>query len=253
MFTKLRLGNSGSPRRWLALALGGLASAGLLLSVGATSPTRTPSAMATISRVPSADAPLSEWQDWAAAQRSVMTASGWGKSLGSKLGSDCTVTDLQVMPVVSDGHHGIPAGIVTNAVGGSVRCADQPATDGGSTTFGGSSAATSSDCPVQDAGTSKAIADGVLCVGTYTYQGDPNFIAASYKNTSSVSPYGQVDLGVGGCPGYSDGRYPAGGPGYISPGDTWFVAWGPRNFSNEWSSTWYENGTTSWGSVCAEY
>lgn len=253
MLEGMHFKGSGPIRRGLIAAFFCLTLVGILFGGGTASAAPTSDPIATVSQAPSAGAPLSAWQDWAAAQRSVMTVSGWAQSLSSSLSPDCTVSNLQVIPVVSNGKNGIPAGIVTDAVGGSIRCANDSANGSVTNAPVSASPATSSSCPVQDTGTSKSITDGVLCVGTYTYLGNPNFMAASYKNTSSVSPYGQVQLGVGGCPGYSDGRYPIGGPGYIAPGNTWFVAWGPRTFSDEWSSTWYENGTTSWGSVCAYY
>lgn len=76
MRTRATVNRSSSVLRRVVTLLAGLASVGLPFSMRATSPTPRPDSMAAVSQVPSKEAPLSEWQDWAVAQRSVMIASG---------------------------------------------------------------------------------------------------------------------------------------------------------------------------------
>ena len=102
------------------------------------------------------------------------------------------------------------------------------------------------------------ITSGVACVGTITISGNANYMGAAYTYTGSSSTYGHTELGQvsGSCgPGTADANESP--EVTLTNDEVGGVIWGPRNYSADWSSTWWrDNGGGSFsdfGSVCADY
>jgi hypothetical protein len=72
------------------------------------------SAASTIPAMPVAGSPLATWQSWASAQQTALQSVS-PLSLVTP-GAGCTVASVTLIPTVSSGTAGIPAGIVTDAV-----------------------------------------------------------------------------------------------------------------------------------------
>jgi hypothetical protein len=108
--------------------------------------------------------------------------------------------------------------------------------------------------------TCKTITNGKVCVSPVTFNGNPNYMWATYTVASNGHAVtGHVELGA---------VVPYGGPcGHgnalansatvtVQPGGTLVVQWGPRNASYDFAATfWAGSGSsfTNYGTVCAEY
>ena len=252
--------------RWMGTRLRGALAAGLctagaatltLLGAG-TASAAAPSVVpvtpltAIAQQMPAAGAPMSAWQSWSTAQRSVMTVANLTPSLSaSAAAAGCTLDSVQVLPVTSAGTARVPAGILVDAIAFSAHCPGvAAATTGRDTVPKAALMGATSSCPM-GSGTTRSIIDGVLCVGPWYLNG--NYVAATYANTTSYYyPTGQVQLGGGGCPGTELGSNPPYSYGQISPG-TWWGVMIYRNYCAEWSSTWIEDYQGSRGSACGNY
>jgi hypothetical protein len=196
---------------------------------------------------------MSTWESWAAAQRTAMAETNWGLFAKSH---SCTLVTFNLDEVVSNGINmtDIPAGIVVDAVSLIGRCGGSAPPTG--TT--GASPDISSYCPNMTYCNYGSIKDGVAAVGTATVNGTPNFMAAAYTYTnSSGHTFGHAELGKGST--CSVGTLVANESPEVTlyTGQYGEVIWGPRNFSNVWSSTWWQDTGgghyTKFGTVCGYY
>jgi hypothetical protein len=227
-----------------ALITASFAVSGAIAGATNSAPNSAASAL-TISNPPSASAPLSVWETWSYQQQAFMQGTNWVQALST---SRCQVTEVTVDSVTSDGSYGIPSGIVTDAVSGVETCS--PTTAGDSI-----SPLTSTDCPVQTSGNHASVTGGVACVGTATFNGNVNYMAASYLRTASTSSYGHAELGtVGGTCVVGTLVADQVPEVTLNTNQAGFVLWGPRSGSNNWSSTWWQdNGGgnySDFGTVC---
>jgi hypothetical protein len=247
----------GSPKRqWvgrhavvalsgLVLIMGSLIVSGT--SVGASNTVSSGSPAQTIPNPPAPGATTNAWDSWAAQQRQAMQSTDWSEVLST---SECQVIQAAIDPITSTGLDGIPAGVVTDAVSGVSSC--------GANSAAGVIPLTSTDCPVQNDYNDGDITGGVACIGTATVGGNVNYMGASYYRTASSSTFGHTQLGVptSGC--NSSGALADQSPEVtLDQYDAGFVVWGPRDGSDTWSSTWWQdNGGgnyTDFGSVCGMY
>ena len=215
--------------------------------------TATPLTLASVPLPPSQGAPLSAWDSWAAIERNdVNQVVNNGTLLGTRVGL-CTVNSDELTQVTSTGGpNPYPAGVVTDTVGGSLTCSAVAVS-----TSVGVSPDTTLACPVQAYGTYAPITDGYVCVGVYS--NNENDRVASYVNTSSSTLSGKVELGaVGLLNPCGIGSLVASGSGTMPAhsGSTYHAIYavsGTVSASNQWSSTYFNGGTTNWGTVCGMY
>ncbi len=221
----------------------------------------------TVPAMPAQNAPIGVWQKWAEIQRALMQATNWKQVL---VAPGCTVSKLNLNMVVSKGGY-IPAGIGTDAVSVTGKCSTQvtpstspspvSATSKTDAKPSSSTLASSSSpyCPYMDSYSPANVTSGVACVGTTTVNGNPNYMAAAYTFTaSSGSSYGHADLGTtsGSC--IAENLIASETPEQtLTPYSFGEVIWGPRSFTAEWTSTWWQdNGGgnyTDFGTACGSY
>lgn len=98
--------------------------------------------------------------------------------------------------------------------------------------------------------------NGYVCVGTSTYNGNSNFMAAAYTytGTGTFTAHSELATVSSPCP---PGNAIANSSSYnLSQYQAAVVQWGPRNYSATWSGTgWHYNGGgyTDLGSVCGTW
>ncbi len=92
----------------------------------------------------------------------------------------CTTTSGTVVPVVSTGAAGIPAGIVTDAAVFVGSCTSSTS----NTAAAGISPLVSTYCPGMTNCNYGGVTNGYEGVGTYTYAGNPAYMASAYTYTS---------------------------------------------------------------------
>ena len=199
--------------------------------------------------MPAAGAPLSDWQAWASLQRQSIESVNPSTLVRGSTG--CAVTAVTVLPTVSTGAGGIPAGIVTDALSVVGSCGTGTP---GSSPASGVSPAISQYCPNMDGCNYGGATNGEVAVGTATVNGNSNYMAAAYTYTASGSGYtAHSELGTvaSGC---STGSLVANSSSAsLSTNQYVEVLWGPRNVSATWSSTgWHYNGSgyQDLGTVC---
>lgn len=199
--------------------------------------------------MPAANAPLSDWQTWASLQRQAIESANPSSLVHNSAG--CATTVVTVLPVVSTGAGGIPAGIVTDALSVVGTCGSGTS---GSAATGGVSPAISQYCPNMDGCNYAGATNGEVAVGTATVNGNVNYMAAAYTYTASGSGYtAHSELGTvaSGC---STGSLVANSTSAsLSTNQYVEVLWGPRNGSATWTSTgWHYNGSSyqDLGTVC---
>jgi hypothetical protein len=202
--------------------------------------------------LPVAGSSLATWQSWASAQQAALQSVTPQSLVAPSAG--CTNSSVMLVPVVSTGTAGIPAGIVTDAiqiVGSCGGAAGAPL--GGN----GIRPLLSSYCPNMTNCTYQSATNGEVAVGTGTVGGNANYMGAAYTYTSSGSGYtSHAELGTvsSGC---SVGTLVANSSdSSLSNNQYVEILWGPRSGSNTWSGTgWHYNGSgyTNLGTVCAAY
>ena len=200
--------------------------------------------------LPAAGSSMATWQSWASAQQKAMQSMSPLAAEAPTPG--CTTTSGTVVPVVSTGAAGIPAGIVTDAVVFVGNCTSSTS----NTAAAGISPLVSTYCPGMTNCNYGGVTNGYEGVGTYTYAGNPAYMASAYTYTSSGTYSAHSELGVASS-GCSSGTTVAnsteqtlGTGGYVE------VVWGPRTVSNTWSGTgWHYNGSgyVNLGSVCGTW
>lgn len=197
--------------------------------------------------VPAAGSSMATWQSWASAQQKAMQSVSPLAAEAPTPG--CTTTSGTVEPVVSSGADGIPAGIVTDAVVFVGTCASRSS----GTATAGIVPLISTYCPGMDQCNDGSVTNGYEGVGTYTYAGNPSYMASAYTYTGSGTYSAHSELGTvsSGC---SSGSTVANSSNSTLSTNGWVeVVWGPRTGSNTWSGTgWHYNGSgyVNLGSVC---
>jgi hypothetical protein len=203
-------------------------------TAGAASPPASAaeaSAFAAVPAPPSQTASVSAWQQWAAAQRHAMESATWS-SIEAAEGAH--LVSLQFLPVTARSPTA-PAGITTIAVG--------------MVTSPGATGANPAVAAGSDPTHCEPVKDGTGCINSRAVSGGGE-IQATYEYTASGSITGRLDLGRGGCPG----TYIAQLSGLVLTHDeTAKITYGPVNYSNTWSSTFFHGSDTDFGSVCASY
>ena len=241
----------GRPRRLLLHGMLSCAALGLSLlgtagsaaaSPIATSVASAPSAPVTVSwsgpQMPPADAPLSTWQAWGERQSLSIRQAPWAHELASQGARLLSVSYVEVTTVPG---LPIPRGVTsTAAVLDYAHAATSPAV-AASTPASGASTCRTITGPGPDCIAAVADPPGDQIQASYTYYG------SSYAT-------GHVMLGIDGCPG---GAAANGSNVTLGYGYGQLVAYGPVDFSDTWSSTWWQytgaGGYSSWGTVCASY
>lgn len=189
------------------------------------------SAFAAVPAPPGKTASVATWQQWAAAQRQAMQSATWS-SIEAAEGAH--LVNLQFLQVTDPGPTA-PAGITTIAVGMVTSpevTSASPAVPAGS-----------------DPTHCEPVKDGTGCINSRAVSGGGE-IQATYEYTASGSITGRLDLGRGGCPG----TYIAQLSGLVLTHDeTAKITYGPVNYSDTWSSTFFHGSDTDFGSVCASY
>ena len=232
-----------------ASAIAVLAVFSALPTLGSAGAAPTQTGPVTMPAMPAASAPLSDWQVWASLQRQAIESVNPSTLVHDSSG--CSVTAVSVLPTVSTGAGGIPAGIVTDALSVVGTCgAGTP----GSAPSNGVSPAISQYCPNMDGCNYGGATNGEVAVGTATVNGNSNYMAAAYTYTASGSGYSaHSELGTvaSGC---STGSLVANSSSASLATNQYVeVLWGPRNASATWSSTgWHYNGSgyQDLGTVC---
>ncbi len=235
---------------------------------------------------PGPGSPMSQWQSWAAEQRSAMEQTNWEQVLASP---KCSIRGLQLAPVLSVGADSVPSGVVTDAVSVTGSCENsstgRSAASGSPTkpyalSYPGGLSVKSSTalsnrlsgdrsgdavppqlkeasvpplvstyCPAMTYYTYGNVYAGVGCVGTFSFGGN-SYVAASYTLTVSGSTYGHTELGTtsGSCGAGSAVANES--PEVLLTQNTYGeVIWGPLTVSASWSSTWWQdNGGGSFSS-----
>jgi len=183
--------------RLLAVGMGaGLLVAALAVTGGSPSAGGHPSPILlnaptiTEPTVPGPNATLSQWQAWSSQEQAFMQSQVpvWESAPG--------VINVQLQQLVSNGQTGVPAGIVSDALGLTVNLgAYQAASPPQASQTVGAPDFNSSDCPYMVAGNSGAITDGVACAGVADYGGN-SYWDSSYANTSSGTLEGHVEWAI---------------------------------------------------------
>ncbi len=219
---------------------------------GIASASSTTATTSLVPAMPVAGSSLATWQSWANAQQAALQSVNPQSLVAPNPG--CTNTSVALVPVISTGTAGIPAGIVTDAVTIVGTCGSS---SDGPSTAAGVSPLISSYCPNMTYCTYASATNGYVAVGTATVNGNVNYMGAAYTYTASGSGYSaHSELGTvsSGC---SVGTLVANSSSVsLSTNQYVEVLWGPRNGSATWSGTgWHYNGSgyTNLGTVCGMY
>jgi hypothetical protein len=206
---------------------------------------------------PGPGASASQWQSWAAAQRSAFEAIPWRSGLEA---FGCQVDSIAFTSAPADiGTPGAPAGVDVTGIDVAAKCpagvtplsllaAPAPAKANGPSLR-------SHSVPIGNV--CGSVTDGTQCV--YAYQNGGTYVEVGYTNQTSNTIDGYEEESVEGATaqscyvGSEVAQSPASGYTSLGPQVTLYAMYGPINADNVWDGTFWK-GTGSYsdtGDVCS--
>lgn len=231
----------------------GSVALGLALTTSAIVPSAGANTHVSLTRAPSAHAPMSVWRAWAAQERAFVHAEDLAAAFPAS--ATCAMTSATITPYRSLGNIRVPRGILLDFVTYGYHCSSSGA---GLITQPGGSAQVSVYCGIMTSCKAGAVTDGYDAVGTWTAQGT-KFIGSGYTYTGSASTYGHVEMGQPATSGTCDigTKLGNGGEMTLYNMDGALLEYGPQSADIYFSATWWQdNGGgnyTNFGTLCGTY